>query len=100
MNRPFDRRRDGGDREDAGYNTHQIRPPRLNGEFSGLNQSRRRGYVGQSLIDYQVKPPSHRGRRQPDDIEVIDVRSSPPPPYDFGHPPPRSDNNRRYFEPY
>ena len=102
MNRPFDRRRGSGDREYTGYNTQQIRPPRLNGEFTGENQSRRRrGYVGQSLIDYQVKPPSRRGRREPDDIEVIDVRSSPPPPFDFERPPHRYDNNnRRYFEPY
>lgn len=84
MNRPFDRQ----SRENSGYNT-QIRLPRTMGEFDGHVQSKW-GHIGQSLIDYQVKPP-RRGRRPVNGIiDSADYDQNFGPIYD-DHP---------YFEPY
>ena len=75
MNGPYDRR----GKENYGYNTQnrdgynmQKRDSRVIGDFGGPVQSKW-GHVGQSLIDYQVKPP--RRGRQPED-RIIDVTPS------------------------
>jgi len=78
MNRPMD----GSDKEN--FNT-QNRLPTSIGEFDRPRQSKWEGHVGQSLIDYQVKPP-RRGRPR-------DVGRQTRPDFDpiFDDP---------YFEPY
>ena len=81
---PFDRRGE----ENSGYSTW-TRLPRTIGEFGGPVQSRR-GHVGQSINDYQGKPPL-RGRGP--------VNASPyhgDYDQDFDH----IYNSRPYFEPY
>jgi len=60
MNRPLD----GSNKENYGYNTRN-RQPRGIGEFDRPVQSKW-GHVGQSLIDYQVKPPRRRGPQDTD----------------------------------
>ena len=83
--RPFDRRGE----ETSGYST-RTRPPRTMGEFGGPALSRW-GHVGQSINDYQGKPPPRRGRRP-------DNASPYPGDYDQDFDP--NYSNRPYFEPY
>ena len=83
MNSPYDRR----GKENPRYST-QNRLPKLMGDFGGPVQSRR-GHVGQSLIDYQVKP-RIRGRRPDNEIMDVDYDQDFGPIYD----------DRPHFEQY
>ena len=85
MNRPSDRRGE----ENSGYST-RTRPTRTMGDFGGPAQSRW-GHVGQSINDYQGKPPPRRGRRP-------DNASPYPGDYDQDFDP--IYNNRPYFDPF
>jgi hypothetical protein len=95
MNGPYD------SKENYGYNMQnrdgynmQSRDSRVVGDFGGPPAQSKWGHVGQSLIDYQVKPP--RRGRQPD--RIIDVT---PSAGDYGPDfDPRFGDQQPYFEPY
>ena len=96
MNRPYN------EKENYNYNNimenrdsykMQRKDSRIVGDFGGPPAQSKWGHVGQSLIDYQVKPP-RRGRQSD---RIIDVT---PPAGDYGPEFEPMYDGRPYFEPY